>query len=133
MPTFQTLVASDREATPVNHSFLPQSNVDGVIQKWKVAGATKLGDRVFTLSTKTSGSKLKYRLTLKDPVVVTETINGVDQPKLARSAYADVSFSFDIESTEQERANAVGLMAAALGATRVAINDVIVVGEGTWS
>jgi hypothetical protein len=72
----------------------------------------------------------EVRLTL--PVVVTETINGVDSPLVVRTAFAVCTFTFDEKSTSQERKNAVGMLASALGTSKTLVNDTLINLEGVW-
>jgi len=112
MPQIAPITANDRESTPVAHSFAPKGIPSGIATyvESDIAG-TLIGEKLLTISSTTSATKRKVRLVLKDPVVVTETINGVDLPKVDRTAYAEVNLSFDINSTQQERDNLVGIVA----------------------
>jgi hypothetical protein len=81
---------------------------------------------------KKAGSRYKGEVRLVLPVVVTETINGVSSPKVARTSYATLSVVFDEKSTKQERDDTIGLMASALGTSKVLINDALVNLEGVY-
>lgn len=63
---------------------------------------------------------------------MTETINGVSRPVVVRTAYANLSVTFDEKSTEQERNDAIGLMASALATGKVLVNDTLVKLEGVY-
>jgi len=110
MPQITTITALDRETVPVSHSFAPKGIPSGIATYVEPdAAGTLIGEKVLTISSTTSATKRKVRMVLKDPVVVTETINGVDLPKVDRVAYAEINLSFDINSTQQERDNLVGI------------------------
>jgi hypothetical protein len=58
--------------------------------------------------------------------VQTQTINGVSSPVVVRTAFAEVNFTFDALSSDQERKDCVGLIANALAASQTQINDLLV-------
>lgn len=124
MPTFATITVNDREDTPVAHSFTPTVIENGV-GVFHERDGVPIGDSKLTLSARKTGSKYKARMVLALPVMVTETINSVDQYKVSRTAYADVSFTFDESSSEQERENAIGLVANALDAAQSTVIGVL--------
>lgn len=132
MPQLQNLVLTDRATTPVNHTFTPREivgNVGTVIE----AGAAPLADNKFSVSmSKTSGGRYKGVLKGVFPIVQTQTINGVSTPVAVRVTYADMTFSFDETSTEQERKDVVGMMASSLGTSQVLVNDTIVKLQGVY-
>lgn len=132
MPALTTVVLKDRASTPVNHTFTPNEVVGGVGTLVESTGV-KLGDSAFSLSSKkTANGRYKAMLKLVRPVVVNETINGVIVPKVVRTAYATVEFSFDKSSTTQERKDAVGMTEESLKAAQTMINAVIVDLESVW-
>lgn len=127
MPQLQPLVLADRKTTPVNHNFIPRDIVGGVASLHESTGVP-LGDSRFTVSVtraKESG-RFKARLTLAVPIVVTETVNGITNPKIVRTSYADITFAFDQTSTEDERKDLVGMTLSALNPTQTFINEVLV-------
>lgn len=128
MPAIANLVLTDRAATPVNHTFTPREAASGKGVLVSNTGVS-VGEKRFTLASVTTASgktKVTGRLTL--PVVATETINGVSMPKVVRVAYANVEFTFDPTSSEQERKDAVGLLASSLDGAKWP-NDVFTKGE----
>lgn len=132
MPAFTSFSVNDREATPVAHTFTPHSKPNGV-SRFVESDGVPIGDKIITVSSRQVGSKYKIRLVLTDPVVVTETINGVNVPKVDRTAYAAVDFTFDQRSTLQERKNTVGMFANALAATVTPIDGVVTGLEGHYT
>jgi len=132
MPALQSLVLTDRTpVTPVNLTFVPHDIKDGVGEVANNAGVP-LGEKRCTVSMKRVGSRFKGEVRLILPVVVTETINGVSQPKVARTSYVNLSVSFDESSSLQERNDAIGLLASGLGTGKVLINDALVNLEGVY-
>jgi hypothetical protein len=132
MPALQSVVLTDRTpVTPANLTFNPRNSVDGVGEVVANAG-TPVGEKRLTVSMKQTGKRFKGEVRLTLPVVVTEVINGVSAPKVVRTSYVNLSASFDETSTEQERTDAIGLMASALGTGKVLINDALVKVEGVY-
>ncbi len=132
MPQLQTVTLADRTpVTPANLTFQPRDIVAGVGEVVNNAG-TPIGEKRLTVSTKQTGKRFKSEVRLVLPVVVTEVINGVSSPKVVRTSYVNLSTSFDETSTEQERNDAVGLMASALLPAKVLINDALVKVEGVY-
>lgn len=133
MPQLQNLVLTDRATTPVAHTFVPREiNSQGVGMVVESSG-TPIGDNKVTISsTKTSGGKYKATLKGAFPQVQTQTINGVSSPVVVRTAYADVTFTFDATSTEAERNNVVGMIADALGTGKALVHDTVVKLQGIY-
>lgn len=133
MPQLQSIVLADRETTPVNHTFVPaeisQPNNVGVVVE---STGVPVGEPKLTISMRKVGDKLKGRLTLSVPQVQTQTINGVSNPVVVRSAIADLSVTFAQTSTLQERNNLVGMLYSALAANKVLVNDALVKAEGVY-
>jgi hypothetical protein len=77
-------------------------------------------------------SRYKGEVRLALPVVVTETVNGVSRPVVARTAFAVLSVDFAETSSEQERNDAIGMMASALATGKVLVNDALVKLEGVY-
>jgi hypothetical protein len=132
MPQLQNLVLTDRESTPVDHTFKPRDISQGVGSVVESTG-TPIGDNRFTVAlNKTSTGR--YKATLKGvfPVVQDQTINGVTSPVVVRTSYADISFTFDERSTTEERNNVVGMIQSALSTNNSLVNDTIVDLEGIY-
>ncbi|UJQ85212.1 MAG: putative coat protein [Firnpuvirus faecenecus] len=133
MPQLQQLVLTDRETTPVNHTFVPmniiQPNNVGVLAE--ITG-TPIGEPGFTISNRRSGGKVRGRVTITVPVVQTQTINGVSTPVVVRRAIADVNLTFDETSTTQERKNLLGFLYSAFATGKVLVEDAFVKAEGIY-
>lgn len=132
MPQLQTLVLTDR-ATPtaVNHTFTPRDIKTGVGAVVETTGVP-VGDSRYTISLRQVNNRYKAQIQLAVPVVQNETINGIVTPKAVRTAYADLTFTFDSTSTEAERNNIVGMLADSLAASKVLVNDTVVKLQGVY-
>lgn len=132
MPQLANVVLTDRAATPVNHTFTPRDitgNVGTVVESTGVP----IGDKRFTVSmNQTPNGKYKARLVLSVPVVELSVVNGVNIPKVTRTAIADVTFSFDATSTEQERKDLVGMLASGLAPGVTLVNDTVTKLQGVY-
>ena len=97
MPSIAPLVITDRATpTPVSHTFNPNGLIDGVAKlAERPTDGTTLGAHVIGLSNRLTGTKMKGRLTFTLPIVQTETVNGVSRPTIVRTAYVDLSVTFD--------------------------------------
>lgn len=132
MPQLQSITLKDRVTpTPADHVFAPRDVSQGVGVVVSNSGVP-LGEEVLTVSMKKTPTKYRGRLTLKVPVVQTETINGISSPKLVRTAYASVEVVFDEKSTLLERQNLVGMLASSLAADKVLVNDAFTKLEGVY-
>jgi len=124
MPAFSSISVNNRELIPEAVVFAPQSN-DGGIAAFRNSSGVPVGDKLITIGVRRTSEKVFIRVKVKDPIVVDETINGVTQPKVARTAYADVTFSFAVSSTLQERQNIVGYLFGMLDETNALANSVL--------
>lgn len=131
MPALQNLAVNDRETTPVTHTFVPRDVKDGTGLVVRNTGVP-VGEEKLTVSMRKVGSKFRGKLTLSVPIVQNETINGVSMPKVVRTGYATVEFTFDETSSTQERTNLQGMVADALGVTKTLVFKTIVDLEGVY-
>lgn len=130
MPQLQNLVLTDRTpVTPVDHTFTPRDITGGVGAVVENAGVP-VGESRVTVSQKQNGNKHVGEVRLSIPVVQTEDINGIERPVVVRVAYVTLKTTFDGESTEQERTNAIGMMASALGTGKTLVHDALVKLQG---
>jgi len=125
MPAITNLILTDRATTPVNHTFTPNGIPNGVATLVESDGV-KVGDSKFTISRRKSADRRKVHLRLVIPVVATETINGIDSPKVVRTAYANIDFNFDVRSTRQERDDMVGMLYTALSDGQAMVDKAVV-------
>lgn len=132
MPALQSIALDDRTpVTPVTHSFIPRDIKAGVGLVVANAGVP-VGEERLTISMRKSGARFKGDLRIALPVVVTETINGVDVPRVVHTDYVEASVNFDERSTPQQRNNAVGMLADALGIDKVLVHQAFVGLEGVY-
>lgn len=133
MPAIQSVVLTDRATpTPINHTLTPVNEATpGVFAVAKNNG-TLLGEIKLSISDRRVGGKKKTRLVFSYPVVQTETVSGISRPVVLRTGYADLTFTFDLGSSEQERKDVVGMLASALESGKLLINDTVVKGESVY-
>lgn len=126
MAARSTVILKDRAATPVSHTFSPDGDDANGVHIFTEKTGVPIGNSRFTASLRNSNGKYRPSLRLQVPIVQTQTINGVSAPVVVRTAYADLTFTFDASSTEQERKDTVGMLADALPTAQTMINDLIV-------
>lgn len=114
MPQLLPLTINDGATTPVAHTFNPVGIDSEGVARFRETATVAIGDSFITVKRSTSGTKDKVRVVLSRPVVVSETINGVDVPKLERIAFGEFTLSFDRTSTSKERDDLAAMMANAL-------------------
>lgn len=133
MPALQSLVITDRQTTPVNFTLLPAKVENGV---GTVALADSSGalvtERRVSIGQRRSGDRIRTTLKLRVPVIVTETINGVAEPKVAREAFVDVTFNFSSSHSEAERNDVVGMFQSAFATNKPLVHDTIVKQQAVW-
>lgn len=131
MPQLQSLVLTDRKATPVAHTFTPvdiQQNVGTVSERT----GSPIADPIYSISNRKSGDNFKVTAKLAVPIVQTETINGVSRPIVVRTAYVQTTFTFSKDSTEEERDDVVGMLASSFDTSKTLVNDTLVKLEGVY-
>lgn len=131
MPALANVSLNDRETTPVAHLFVPRDVNDKVGLLVRTSGVP-VGEERLTITSRKSGAKFRSKLTLAVPIVVNETINGVISPKVVRTAYASVEFTFDETSSLQERTNVAGMIADSLATSKTMIHNTLVGLEGVY-
>lgn len=131
MPQLTNLILKDRAATPVDHTFTPLDIQQGVGVVVESSGVP-IGDRRFSVSlSKTANNRYKPSIKMSIPVVQDATVNGVTKPTVVRTLYADLTFNFPSDSSEQERKDAVGMLQSGLDAGKWT-NDVLVKLQGVY-
>lgn len=133
MPQLQPVVITDRQSTPVSHTFNPEDISGGVGSLVESnAEGVPLGDSRLTISMKRSGDRRKPELRISIPQTRVYTINGLDKFEIARTAYCELKFNFSDQSTEEERNDMVGMLVSALGTNKTLIHDTIVKLQGVY-
>lgn len=132
MPQLTNLVLTDRESTPVDHTFVPRG-IDGGVATVVESNGVPIGNNTVTISMRRTPTN-RYKAVLKGqfPVVQTQTINGVSTPVVVRTSNVELSFNFDATSTEQERKNVVGMIQSALDSSESLTNGVFTKLEGVY-
>lgn len=132
MPAIQNTVLTDRAGTPVNHTFVPQNVVQGIGTVVESTGVPVGNSRLSVSLRKTETGRFKSTVQLAVPVLVTEVINGVSQPKVVRTAYANATFTFDETSSLQERKDLVGMFQSSLDPSKLLVNDTVIGLQGVY-
>lgn len=132
MPQLQNVVLADRETTPVNHTFVPRDIVNGVATVEESTGVPIGSNTISASLRKTPSGAHKVTLKGRFPVVQTQTINGVSTPVVVRTAYTELTFSFDSTSTEQERKNVIGMTEKSLATGATLFNDLLTKLQGIY-
>lgn len=135
MPVLQSLVLTDRQATPVNRTLLPSGKPgDGIgqVSVPDVTGAITSEIR-FSAGTRRSGSRVRSTLKLRVPVMVNQTINGITSPVVARESFVDCVFNFSVDATEAEKNDVVGMFYSSLATGKTLVHDTVVKSQGVWS
>jgi len=133
MPQLAPLVLTDRKATPVAHTFLPRT-IEGPTATLVESTGVPIGDSRVTISLgkPTAQGRHKPVLKLTIPVVQNQNVNGIITPVVVRTAYAEVSFSFDGASSEAERNDVVGMTRDALDSAKTLVHDTVVKLQGIY-
>jgi hypothetical protein len=121
------LVVNDRTTpTPVARTFSPDGDDANGVHLFSEKTTVPAGNARYSAALRSSNGKYRPTLRLQVPVVQTQTINGVTSPVVVRTAYIDVSATFDALSSTQERADIVGMMVNSLATAQTQINDLFV-------
>lgn len=131
MPQLQQVVLTDREATPVAHTFTPTRMAGGVAVLHERTG-TPIADPQLSLSIRETPENFKVLFKLDVPSVQTETVNGVDRPVIVHTSYAKAEFAFPKTTTEQERDNIVGMFSGLLAESNALPDGVVINLEGIF-
>lgn len=138
MPALSTVILTTRlydSVAETSQTYYPTGwggqNRDVAILRRQQSDAGTLGDRTLTASFKQTNGKLRTKLVLAVPIVQTETINGVDRDLLLRTGYAEVNFTFSMDSTKAERDQVVSMIASGLDQGKI-LSNAIVEAEQMW-
>lgn len=132
MPQLQNLTLTDRAITPVVHTFTPDDIKSGVGRVVESTGVPLGANGVTVGLNKTAQGRYKATLKGTFPVVQNQTVNGITAPVVVRTAYAEVTFSFDSTSTEQERKDVVGMIQSAFDPSKLLVNDTVIKLQGVY-
>lgn len=133
MAQLQNLVLKDRASTPVNHTFVPRDISSQGVGTVQETNGVPVGNSTYSVSLRqTPQGRYKATLKLSRPVVVTQTINGVNTPVVARTNRVSVEFDFDPASSTQERTDLEGMLADSLAVDKALIFGSVVNLEGVY-
>lgn len=122
MATMQNVVLTDRTpVTPVARTFVPRG-VDSSVGLLVNGAGVPAGESRLSVSMKKVSSKHRGKLTLAIPVVQTEVISGISRPVVVRTAYAELTVTFDDTSSTQERTDLLGMLADSLGTSKTLVH-----------
>lgn len=122
------LVVKDRTTpTPADRTFTPDGDDPNKVHVFTEKTGVPAGNARYTAQLRRSKGKYRPTLRLAVPIVQTQTINGVSSPVVVRTAYVELSATFDELSTAQERADAIGMLTNSCAPTgQTMINDLLV-------
>lgn len=134
MPSFQSLVLTDRQSTPVNHTLTPVGEPRDGVFTVAVADATgaSISEKTMSITARRVNGKQKTVEKFTFPVMVTETINGVPLLRVARVGRIVVTTEFEDTHTLAEKNDAIGMFASAYLPSKTLVHDTVVKGEGVW-
>lgn len=134
MPARTTITVNDRESTPVAHAFTPRGDIAGAVgATFRTVANTLIEEESLILRWGTSqNGRRTARVTIADPYVVTETINGVNVPKVLGVGFVDLNIRFDADVPLQQRKNLVGMLANLLASSQAVVEPVVTGVEGVW-
>lgn len=132
MPQLQSLVLTDREETPVDHTFTPLDIQNGMGTVVETGGVPVGNNRVQVALNKTSTGRYRAVMKMQFPVVQNQTTNGITTPVVVRTSYVDLSVTFDPTSTTQERENVIGMLQSSLDEGKALIHDTFVNLQGVY-
>lgn len=115
MTQLATVVLKDSTAT--NRTFVPRDIVDGVATLVSSTGIP-IGDKTSSVAvSRTTTGRRKVTMKIAIPTVQDSVVNGISKPAVVRTAYADVTFTFDGASSTLERSDLLAFLASALADT----------------
>jgi hypothetical protein len=118
MPQLAAIVLTDGTD---NHSFNPKGvDNSGVATLVKSTGVPIADKRLTIARSRTSAGREKVTAKLTIPIVQDVVVAGVTRPTPVRTAYADITLSFDAASSTVERNDVREMLKSLLGTTAIA-------------
>lgn len=115
MPQLAPVVLKDYSAA--DHTFAPKG-ISGAVATLAQGNGVPIADKELTVSqTKTTTGRTKVLVKLKLPVVQDMTVNGVTRPTVVRTAYAELTLTFDNTSSVIERGDMRAYLQSLMGST----------------
>jgi hypothetical protein len=132
MPQFAPTVLKDRASPRADHTFKPRDVTNGIATFVESTGVP-IGERRLTYSrNRTAQGREKVSIKLAMPVVQNAVVGGVSKPTVVRTAYAELNFSFDGSSTQEERDEVVSFIHDLTDWDHVVTQGVAVLLEGIY-
>lgn len=115
MPQFASMVLKDHAAA--DHTFVPRDITGGVATAVESTGVP-LGEKTASFSIqRTSTGKRKVTMKMVVPQVQDIVVAGISKPTVVRTAYMDITFTFDSTSNTAERQDALAYLKSFLSNT----------------
>lgn len=115
MPQLSAVVLKDHADSDV--TFNPRDIANGVATLANSTGVP-LGDRQVSIArNRTATGRQKVTMKMAIPIVQDSVVNGISKPTIVRSAYADVTMTFEATSSTVERQDALAFLKSFLGNT----------------
>lgn len=133
MPNLIGVVLKDRATpTPIDHTFNPYGVENGVATLVENTGVP-VGNPRLTMSQNRNNNTGRHKTVVKFaiPVMGQVVVNGVTQDAVLRTAYADLTFNWDVASTAIERKRLIQHVAD-LCTTGPTKDSILVDLEGFW-
>ena len=102
MPQSAPLTLKVGDANTATAVFVPRNRTGGITTFTESSGVP-IGDNRMTVGFNRTANKVKAEVRFTLPVVKTQETNGVSEVKLLRTAYANLTLTFDSSSTRAER------------------------------
>jgi hypothetical protein len=125
MPTASAIVLTDGAA--VDHTFTPEGRDANGVTNFKKTTGVPLGDEKLSINqSKTAQGRRKVSIRMQLPILADAAgEDGVTRPTIVRTAFADVTLSFDATSSITERKNLRYMIADLFGAGQTLSEAVI--------
>lgn len=131
MPQLQQTVLKDRSETP-ERTFHPSDIREGVAFLSESADVPMFAPELSVSLRRPTNQRKSYKGLVKLSLPVTEECSTTCTTRLKHVIHVSAEFTFPETSSQEERNNAVGLLASALEADVAIINDTLVNLEGIY-
>lgn len=113
MPQLTSAVLKD--SANADHTFAP-NDVQGGVATLVESTGVPIGDKRITIGkNQTAQGRRKVTVKLSIPTVQDAVVNGVSRPAVVRTAYADLTLSFDGSSSALERKDVISYIKSLMG------------------
>lgn len=132
MPQLTSVILTDEQSTPVDHTFAPRSIESGVATLVESTGVPLAERRISFSQTRSASGRIRATVKLALPVTQDVTVGGITKPTLVRTNYVDMTFNFDLTSSTQERKDVVGMVMDMLKPDQTMVRGALVNLEGIY-